>query len=86
MRVYRLCATGASERTSYVALHASNTSPCKERGKPAVGDFCDAVPLRDWVLALLERLGVPPSARERVHVDALEQLRASVVLRVIRGP
>jgi len=51
-----------------------------------VGDFCDAVPLRDWVLALLERLGVPPSARERVHVDALEQLRASVVLRVIRGP
>jgi len=35
--------------------------------------YCDAVPLRDWVVAGLERLGVPPSMREPAHVDALAQ-------------
>ena len=35
--------------------------------------YCAAVPVRDWVVALLERLDVPPSAREPVHVDALTQ-------------
>ena len=35
--------------------------------------YCDAVPLRDWVVALLDRLGLPATApaREPVHVDAL---------------
>ena len=35
--------------------------------------YCDAVPLRDWVVALLDRLGLPATAPARapVHVDAL---------------
>ena len=33
--------------------------------------YCDAVPLHDWVVALLERLGVPASARAPAHVETL---------------
>src|SRR6266478_1189927 len=33
--------------------------------------YCDTIPVRDWIGVLLERHGMPPAAREPVHVDDL---------------
>ena len=39
--------------------------------REAAKQYCDAVPMQEWVEAALDRCGAPPSAREPEHVAAL---------------
>jgi len=39
--------------------------------REAAKQYCDAVPMHEWVEAALDRCGAPPSAREPGHVAAL---------------